>query len=359
MEIFSFFLPFAIACIVTAITVPFTIKWAKRVGLADDPKTHKHPAILHVKPIPRAGGIPLFLGVLVASIIFLPLTKLTITLFIASLITLAIGTLDDKYDISPYVRFGINILCGLVVISGGVGIPFITNPFGGILHLDALRLTFDFLGHHSIIVYSDLLSLLWIVWVMNMLNWSKGVDGQMPGIVAISSIVIGILSLRFPLSDPTTHIAATLSFIISGAAIGFLFYNFYPAKIFPGYGATFLYLLLSVVSVLSTAKLATAILVMGIPMIDGLFTIIRRILSGRSPFWHDKKHLHHLLLRLGFSQRQIALFYWILSAILGAASLTLSSRGKLFAIVMLLVLVGGGLLFLHITLAQKDEKDSI
>src|SRR5258706_312331 len=307
MEIFSFFLPFAIACIVTAITVPFTIKWAKRVGLADDPKTHKHPAILHVKPIPRAGGIPLFLGVLVASIIFLPLTKLTITLFIASLITLAIGTLDDKYDISPYVRFGINILCGLVVISGGVGIPFITNPFGGILHLDALRLTFDFLGHHSIIVYSDLLSLLWIVWVMNMLNWSKGVDGQMPGIVAISSIVIGLLSLRFPLTDPSTHIAATLSFIIAGSAIGFLFYNFYPAKIFPGYGATFLY----------------------------------------------------LLLRLGLSQRQIALFYWILSAILGAASLTFSSRGKLFAIIMLLVLVGGGLLFLHITLAQKDEKNSI
>ncbi len=359
MEIFSFFLPFGIACFITAITVPFTIKWAKRFGLADDPKIHKHPAIIHIKTIPRAGGIPLFLGVLAASILFLPLTKLTITLFIASLLTLIIGTLDDKYDISPYVRFSINIICGLVVIFGGVGIPFITNPFGGILHLDALRLSFDFLGHHSIVVFSDLLSLLWIVWVMNMLNWSKGVDGQMPGIVAISSIVIGLLSLRFPLTDPSTHIAATLSFIIAGSAIGFLFYNFYPAKIFPGYGATFLYLLLSVVSVLSTAKLATAILVMGIPMIDGVFTILRRVLSGRSPFWHDKKHLHHLLLRLGLSQRQIALFYWILSAILGAASLTLSSRGKLFAIIMLLVLVGGGLLFLHITLAQKDEKNSI
>ena len=91
--------------------------------------------------------------------------------------------------------------------------------------------------------------------------------------------------------------------------MGFLLFNFYPAKIFPGYGATFVYLLLGTVSILSGAKLATAILVMGVPMVDGLFTIMRRIAAGRSPFWHDNKHLHHLLLRLGFKQRHIAVFY--------------------------------------------------
>jgi len=148
----------------------------------------------------------------------------------------------------------------------------------------------------------------------------------MPGIVAISAIIIGVLSLRFSPLDQTSTTAATLSFIIAGASLGFLVFNFYPAKIFPGYGATALYLMLAVASILSSAKLATAILVMGVPMTDGMFTIIRRILSGKSPFWHDKKHLHHLLLDLGFGQRRIALFYWTISAILGILSLVLSSK---------------------------------
>src|SRR3989338_3034728 len=120
-----------------------------------------------------------------------------------------------------------------------------------------------------------------------------------------------------------------LAFIIAGSALGFLIYNFHPAKIFPGYGATSIYLLLSVVAMLSSAKLATAILVMGVPLADGVYTVFRRVISGRSPFWHDKKHLHHLLLSSGYSQRRIALFYWIISAILGALSLVLSSKGKL------------------------------
>lgn len=120
-----------------------------------------------------------------------------------------------------------------------------------------------------------------------------------------------------------------------------------------------MYLLLAAVSILSGAKLATAILVMGIPMIDGIVTILRRIITGHSPFWHDNKHLHHLLLRLGLSQRKIALFYWIVSAILGVISLILSSREKLFAIIMVLIVVGGAILFLHIFLENTHEKKSL
>jgi len=172
----------------------------------------------------------------------------------------------------------------------------------------------------------------------------------------ISAFVIGILSLRFSHLDQSSQSAAILSFIVSGASLGFLIFNFYPAKIFPGYGATSIYLLLAVASILSGAKLATAILVMGVPMTDGLFTILRRILSGKSPFWHDKKHLHHLLLNLGLSQRRVALFYWIVSAILGAISLVLTSKGKLFAIIMLLILVGGALLFLHYLINKTNDK---
>lgn len=336
-----------VSFIATAAVTPFCIVLLKKVGLLDDPKRHKHPAAIHTKPIPRGGGIPLFIGVVVASAFFLPITKVTLALLVSSTIALLVGIFDDKKDLSPYLRFLTNILVGVIVVGSGVTMSFITNPLGGILSLNAVHI-FSF-------PLSDLLAILWIVWVMNMLNWSKGVDGQMPGIVAISAIVIGMLSLRFGGTEEV-RLAANLSFIIAGASLGFLLFNFYPARIFPGYGATFLYLLLAVASILSGAKLATAILVMGVPMVDGIVTVLRRILTGRSPFWHDNKHLHHLLLRLGMKQRTIALFYWTISAILGSISLHLSSKGKLFAITMLVAILGGALLFLHLALSSADEK---
>lgn len=340
-------LPFILSFILTAILTPISITLIRKFGILDDPKTHKHPAIIHKKPVPRGGGIPLFLGIFFSSLFFLPMIKITITLLLASFIALLIGILDDKLDLSPYFRFGMNIVTAVIVVSAGVNVPFITNPLGGILYLNQ----FPFLP--------EAIAAIWVVWAMNMLNWSKGVDGQMPGIVAISAIVIGILSFRFAVIDENSIIAAILSFIIAGASLGFLIYNFYPAKIFPGYSATSVYLLLAVVSILSSAKLATAILVMGVPMMDGIFTIIRRVLSGKSPFWHDKKHLHHLLLSLGLSQRAIALSYWIFSAILGALALVLTSRGKLFAIILVLIMVFGGILFLQFLIRRMNGKNTV
>ncbi|MBI5044991.1 MAG: undecaprenyl/decaprenyl-phosphate alpha-N-acetylglucosaminyl 1-phosphate transferase [Candidatus Levybacteria bacterium] len=353
---FTILLPFALTFFITAIITYFSIPIIRRLGLVDDPKLHKHPGIIHTKIIPRSGGIPLFLGIFLVSIFFIPVSKVTIGIFLASLLSLIIGVLDDYYnaksrDISPYLRFGVNILCAAIVVGSGVTIPFITHPLGGILHL-----TIPILPFH--ITLGDIIAGIWIIWVMNMLNWSKGIDGQMPGIVAISAIVIGILSLRFPFVDNYVFIDANLSFIIAGAALGFLVFNFSPAKIFPGYGATSMYLLLAVVSILSSAKFATAILVMGIPIIDAIFTIVRRILSGKSPFLHDNKHLHHILLRFGYSQRQIALFYWCFSAIVGTIALTLKSESKPFALLVLLAIVGGALLFLHFSVRYSHEKDS-
>ena len=348
----TIFFPLIIAFLVTAIVTPISLGLIKKMGLLDDPKIHKHPGIIHKKITPRGGGIPLFIGTALTGIFFLPLSETVVALFTASFIALLIGVLDDKYDVSPYARFIGNIVVALIVVRSGITIPFITNPFGGILYLNSIILPFS-------IALSDIVAILWIIWVMNMLNWSKGVDGQMPGIVAISAITIGFLSLRFAGSDHFSKISLDLSFIIAGASLGFLIFNFHPAKIFPGYGATAIYLLLSAASILSGAKLATAILVMGIPMTDGLFTIIRRLLSGRSPFWHDKKHLHHLLLNFGMGQRQIALFYWIISAILGTLALVLSSTAKLFAIIMLLIIVGGTLIFLHRILNKTYDKDRL
>ena len=353
------FFPFIIAFIITTLITPLSLIVIKKIGLVDDPKLHKHPAMLHKRPTPRGGGIPLFIGIVITSIFLLPKTAAVIALFVAGSIALLIGVIDDKYDISPYLRFLANIAVALIVVTAGITVPFITNPFGGILYLNSIILPIDFLGLHFLIALSDVVAVLWIIWVMNMLNWSKGVDGQMPGIVAISAVTIGLLSLRFAGSDSFSRVSVDLSFIIAGASLGFLIFNFHPAKIFPGYGATAVYLLLSAVSILSGAKLATAILVMGVPMIDGFFTILRRLLAGRSPFWHDKKHLHHLLLSFGVGQRRIALFYWIISAILGTLALVLSSREKLFVIIMLLIIVGGTLLFLHRILKNSYDKDRL
>lgn len=345
-------LPIILSFTVTVLATPLSLFFIKKFKIIDDPKLHKHPAIIHKKPVPRGGGIPLFIGVLVVGILFLPMTKIVIALFIASFISLAVGILDDKFDLSPYFRFFINILAAVIVVSSGISIPFITNPLGGIFYLNSITLPFN-------VLLSNAVAVVWIVWVMNMLNWSKGVDGQMPGVVAISAFTIGLLSLRFGLLDSSSILSAKLSFIISGASLGFLIFNFYPAKIFPGYGATAIYLLLAAVSILSGAKLATAILVMGVPMIDGIITILRRLASGKSPFWHDKKHLHHLLLDLGFGQKKIALFYWLISAILGAVSLLLSSKGKLFAIIMVAIIVGGTFLFLQLALKNTNANQKI
>jgi UDP-GlcNAc:undecaprenyl-phosphate/decaprenyl-phosphate GlcNAc-1-phosphate transferase len=347
---FSLLLPFFVALGVALIATPLSIRFAERLKLVDDPKKHIHPAIIHTKPIPRTGGLPIFLAVLFSTLIFLPLTPIYVAILIAGVFVVLVGLLDDKYDLSPYLRFLMNIVCALVVVAEGVTVPFVTSPLGGILHFSSITLS------NIAVPVGSILAIIWIVWVMNMLNWSKGVDGQMPGIAAISAIIIGIASLRFPVLGPHNIEASIMAFIVAGGAIGFLFYNFYPAKIFPGYSATILGFTIGILSILSGVKLATAVLVMGVPAVDFLFTFTRRILSRKSPFRGDRQHLHHLLLAAGLSQRSIALFYWAMSLVLGILSLTLSSRGKLFAILLVGVLVVGFILTMRfLTRGQSND----
>ena len=345
-------LPFAAAFFLSMVLTPFTISFARKFKLVDDPKTHKHPAVIHKKPLPRAGGIPIFFAIILAMALFLPNDKTFLSIIAAGALVVIIGILDDKYDLSPYVRFLGNLVSAAIVVFSGVEIPFITNPLGGILSFT--NFSFSFLSVDFTI--STILAIIWIVWVMNMLNWSKGVDGQMPGIAVVSAVIIGIASLRFPIITQNNIYTSQLSFITAGASLGFLFYNFYPAKIFPGYSATILGFMLGVVSIMSSVKLATAVLVMGIPAADALFTITRRILSKKSPFWHDKGHLHHLLLNQGLSQRMIALFYWLMSLLLGFFALNLSSRGKLFAIILVVVFVGAFILTLKLFGNREEEQ---
>lgn len=344
--------PFIISFLAVLFLTPLTIKLAKKLKLVDNPKTHKHPAIIHKKILPRAGGLPIYIAIMAAFLIFLPLNTAFITILLSGALVVAIGLLDDRYDLSPYLRFLANIICASVVVIAGVHVPFITNPLGGILQFSNFSISFTGLT----LTLGGLIAIGWIVWVMNMLNWSKGVDGQMPGVAAISAIIIGIAALRFQIPTHQDLLVSQASFIVAGAAVGFLFYNFYPAKIFPGYSATILGFMIGILSILSGVKLATAILVMGVPAADFIFTFIRRILAGHSPFKGDREHLHHLLLDMGFGHRRIAIIYWIMSAIFGIFALTLSSRGKLFAIILVIVGVGAVILTLKFLARIRNEE---
>ncbi|HVT01468.1 MAG TPA: MraY family glycosyltransferase [Patescibacteria group bacterium] len=341
--------PFLVALLITIGLTPLTIKFAKKYKLVDDPKRHKHPAIIHKRVIPRAGGLPIYIAILITTIFFIPLDPRYIAILFSGFLVVLLGLFDDKYDLSPYVRFVGNIICVAIVVLSGVVIPFITSPVGGILHFS----NFSYSLGPLVISFGGVLAVVWIVWIMNMLNWSKGVDGQMPGVAAVSAIIIGIASIRFSVLTDSNVLAAQISFIVAGASLGFLFYNFYPAKIFPGYSATILGFMIGVLSIISGVKLATAILVMGVPTADAMFTILRRLLARRSPFWHDKGHLHHLLLDYGMDQRSIAITYWVISILLGLFALNLSSRGKLFAIILVVVLVGA--IILSLKFFRKKE----
>ena len=342
--------------ILTYLATPAVIKFAKKINIIDDPKKHKHPKVIHTYPVPRGGGIATFIGILIASLIFIPLDKHILSILIGAAFITFVGVLDDIYNINPYKRMAIQFLIAGIPIASGIGIAFLTNPFNGILDLSTIRINFSLLGEmRSIWVLSDLFALFWIVFLMNMLNMgAKGVDGQLPGVVVVAAITIAILSLKFS-ADITQWPVIILAAITAGAYLGFLPWNFYPQKIMPSYsGSTLAGFLLAVLSILSTTKVGTLAIVLSIPLVDTGYVITRRILSGKSPVWGDATHLHHKLLNAGFSKRQVAVIYWVFAAILGILALKLNTSQKLYTIIGVAVFLGG--LILWLTHKTKEKK---
>lgn len=350
-------IPFIIAGLTTFCVTPLVIVLAHRFQLTDNPLTRTHPAHTHRGTIPRAGGLALLLGILIPGVLLLPYSKALAGIYLAAILTTLVGLWDDRHDISPYIRFLTNIVTAGIVVSVGIGIPFITNPFGGVIPLDTLKVTFSFVGTHSIWVWADLFAILWIVWTMNIVGWSSGVDGQMPGFVVITAAVLGILSLRFSAHDISQTAVATLAFITAGAFAGFLPWNFYPQKIMPGYGGkTLAGLLVATLAILSGGKVGSALLVLAIPMLDAAYLFFHRVLGKRSPFLADRSHLHHRLLNLGWGKRRIALFYWLVSAILGLITLTLNSFQKLFVFTGLAVILIGIFVWWSLRLGKDNSE---
>lgn len=346
----SRWLAFGLAAVLAAVITPVIRRLALRLRAVDDP--HLAPdRKLHRTRMPLLGGTAIYFaffggvallaaaGVHVSGTSILP--KHLIGLFIGATIIMLGGFLDDRYRLRPLGQFAFPFLATLVVIASGIGIRTITNPFGGVIHLDQISLpvlTYHGLTYH-ITLWSDLFTLVWMLGMSYTTKFLDGLDGLVAGVTGIGGLAVAVLSLRPPVLQPET---ATLAVLLTGAASGFLPWNWHPARIFLGEGGSLMTgYLLGALAIVAGSKVATALLIMGIPILDVAWVIVRRwFVERRSPFsGADRKHLHFRLLDVGFSHRGAVLFLFALTAIASATTIVFHGLQKVVALGVLTIVM--------------------
>lgn len=287
------------------VITPLMILVARRLNILDFPSSARK---IHKAPLPLLGGLGVFISffLILAGFIFgadlLPVAKDQTLgailpkniwgIFAGSLILMIVGFVDDKYDLRPRYQLLGSLAAVLVVIASGVGIDFITNPFGGLIRLDTWRTElFDFQGiPYRIFWIADFFTFIWLMTMMYTTKLLDGLDGLVTGITAIAAFFIFFLSLQ--IQQPFT---ALMALILAGSNLGFLFFNFNPAKIFLGEGGSlWAGFMLGSLAIISGGKVATTLLILGIPLLDLLWVVFRRVFKDKSSWSKaDKKHLHH------------------------------------------------------------------
>ncbi len=291
-----------LAFIATAILVPIVRNFSKKIGAVAVPDARK----IHKNIVPSSGGLAIFAGFLIAALFFNRTSPEIIGFLIGGTVITGMGLLDDIFDLPPITKFFGQVLAALIVIYSGVRIEFVANPSGGgLLQLGFLSLPFTF---------------LWIVGIANAVNFIDGLDGLAAGVAGISATTLGVVALLTGRYDP-----AVLAFTLAAAAFAFIPFNFSEKmKIFMGdSGSNFLGYSLAVVSIMGMVKVAAVfsmlipILILAIPIFDTAFAIIRRLLSGKSPFVADKLHLHHRIMNKGYTHKQTAFIIYGINILLG------------------------------------------
>lgn len=332
----AFFAAFALAFFISFVLTFLVSRLAIRRQIVDVPDSERR---FHKRATPTMGGLAVFGSFLLVSITMLftgdligniPLRQL-IGIFLGGMILMIGGYLDDKYRMSASFTVIFPILACLTVVSSGIEAVSLNNPLsGGVLQLDKLT-PFGLPLVSGLVVF---------IWTMSMTYTTKlldGMDGLVTGISAIAAMILFGLSLTPDVQQPQT---ALLAITLTGSLLGFLILNFYPAKIFLGEGgSTFAGYMLAILAIVSGGKIATAILVMGIPLLDMLWVILQRIFNRQSPFHGDRRHLHYKLTEIGFSEPQAVLFLYVLTGIFGVSALFLQSMGKLIALAVLVIVM--------------------
>ncbi len=344
-------------------TLTFTLtllikKIALSLNVVDNPFKERK---IHTRPIPLLGGIAIFLGFF--SILFFVREDLIagqlefhhwFGFFIGACFLMIGGFLDDKYNLPIKIQIIWPLLAIVSVIAGGVGIDKVTNPFNGLIFLDQFKIS---LWHikgvtYYFVIIADIFTLIWLMGMMYTTKLLDGVDGLVTGITTIGGLVIFLFTTTTQYYQPDIALA---SLIFSAACLGFLVLNWHPAKIFLGEGGSLLLgYILGVLAIISGGKVAIALLVMGIPILDVAWTMLRRLYYGKNPFkFADKKHLHHKLLNLGLGQRKTVLLYYIMALIFGGSALFLQSTGKIYALLLLAIVALIGIITLSL-LSKKS-----
>ena len=333
---------------------PLAIRIGKRLRLIDRP----HGPYIDVRPLVRLGGVVLFAALALTVLIFLPLDKHLSALLLGGLWLTIVGTIDDIFNLSPLVLGAAHLVAALILVLGGLGVDFVTNPLsflGGpkILQLDVWKIPFEIKGvTYHLTVLADLFTLVWVFALINIVDWLDGLDGLATGVGVIASAVILGISLIF-----YTPVTAVLSLALGGVLLGFLVFNFSPAKILLGSGGYLLGFFLAVLGIYSGGKIATALLVLALPMLDTLLVLLNRFRRGQPLHLGDKTHLHHRLLERGLSVRQVVLLEWGLCGLLGAVAVLLTGWKKLLAIAAVFVM---GLVFNQLSgLAPESSKEEV
>lgn len=295
-------LPFCVAFVVTFILTPIVKRLAPKLGLVDLPNARR----INKEPMPTGGGLALFIGFALAALLA-DIPHVLPTLIGAAIITL-VGFIDDRQNLSAGKKFAGQLLGVLVYVLWGGRIEFVSNPFGEMLYL----------GYLSIPI-----TVFWVLALVNLMNFIDGLDGLAVGITLIAALTL--LSLAWDLGR---YDAAVLSVILVGVSVGFLPYNFNPAKLFLGdTGAMLLGFLLAVVSTegalkgAATIGLSVPILIFALPIVDTVCAIVRRIQQGVPFYQADQSHFHHRMLKMGLSQRQAVFLAYFLSSVSACAAL--------------------------------------
>ena len=311
-------------CLISSIIItPFVKKLAFKIGATDKPNQRK----VHQKIMPRLGGLAIYISSMIGIWIAQPESPYLKAIVIGGTIIIVTGMLDDMFELSPKLKLIGQLAAALVVVVwGGVQVEFINLPFS-----DAI-LEFGFL--------SIPITIIWIVGITNAINLIDGLDGLAAGVSSIALITISGMAILF--GNPFVVVIAS---IVLASTVGFLFYNFYPAKIFMGdSGALFLGFMISVLSLLgfknaALISLIIPIIILGVPISDTFFAILRRIVNKKPLSAPDKSHLHHCLLGIGFSHRQTVLLIYAMASFFGLAAVIFSQAKLLGSFVLIITLL--------------------